>query len=71
MCQMNEIGVVFEAGIITEMVILPHLSRFYYIVRLRCYTGSNWSKEKGTRVKDRTKNGASKRAALALVPFFA
>ena len=26
-------GVVFEAGFITEMAILPHLSRFYYIVR--------------------------------------
>ena len=64
-------GVVFEAGFITEMAILPHLSRFYCIVRSRCYTGSNRSKEKGTRVKDRTKNRASKRAGLALVPFFA
>ena len=53
------------------MAILPHLSRCYYIVRSRCYTGSNRSKEKGTRVKDRRKNGASKRAGLALVPFFA
>ena len=37
-------GVVFEAGFKTEMAILPLLSRFYYIVGLRCYTGSNRSK---------------------------
>ena len=64
-------GVVFEAGFIAEIAILPHLSRCCYIVRLRCYTGSNWSKEKETRVKDHRKNGASKRVVLALVPFFA
>ena len=35
-------------------------------VSLRCR-----SKERGTRVKDRTKNGASKRAGMALVSFLA
>ena len=64
-------GVVFEVGFIAEIAILPHLSRCCYIVRSRCYTGSNWSKEKEARVKDHRKNGASKRVVLALVPFFA
>ena len=69
-CQMNESWSCFWSRF-SEMAILPHLSRCYYIVRSRCYTGSNRSKEKGKRVKDRRKNGASKRAGLALVPFFA